>query len=221
MKNLIRLFSFLLLSFYVTSCDSDENEAISLGPTIFEIASDTENLSTLVQALEATGLDQVLNSPGSFTVLAPTNSDFSQFLDSAGFNSIVEVPTDLLTNILLNHVIAGELTSGLLSNGYANTLAVSDASATNLSIYINTDNGVTFNGVSSVTTADVIASNGVVHIVDGVIGLPTVVTFALADPNFSTLVQALTREDLTTDFVTLLSTPSSSSPSPFTVKFIE
>ena len=87
----------------------------------------------------------------------------------------------------------------------------------NLSIYINTDNGVTFNGHSYVVTADVNASNGVVHIVNDVIGLPTVVTFALADPNFSTLVQALTREDLTTDFVTLLSTPSSSSPSPFTV----
>ena len=46
MKNLIRLFSFLLLSVYLTSCDSDENEVIPLGPTIFEIASDTENLST-------------------------------------------------------------------------------------------------------------------------------------------------------------------------------
>ena len=48
-----------------------------------------------------------------------------------------------------------------------------------MSLYINTDDGVTFNGVSSVTTADVVASNGVVHIVDGVIGLPSVVTFAL------------------------------------------
>ena len=140
MKNLIRLFSFLLLSVYLTSCDSDENEVIPLGPTIFEIASDTESLSTLVQALEITGLDPVLNSPGSFTVLAPTNDDFTQFLASAGFNSLEEIPTDLLTNVLLNHVIAGELTSGLLSNGYANTLAVSDASSTNLSIYINTDN---------------------------------------------------------------------------------
>ena len=136
MKNLIRLFSFLLLSVYLTSCDSDENEVIPLGPTIFEIASDTENLSTLVQALEITGLDQVLNSPGSFTVLAPTNDHFTQFLVSAGFNSLEEIPTDLLTNVLLNHVIAGELTSGLLSNGYANTLAVSDASSTNLSIEI-------------------------------------------------------------------------------------
>ena len=61
-----------------------------------------------------------------------------------------------------------------------------------MSIYINTDNGVTFNGVSSVSTADVSASNGVVHVVDGVIGLPSIVTFALADPILSYLVQALT-----------------------------
>jgi uncharacterized surface protein with fasciclin (FAS1) repeats len=85
-----------------------------------------------------------------------------------------------------------------------------------MSIYINTDNGVTFNGVSSVTTADVVASNGIVHIVDNVIGLPTVVTFALADPNFEILVQALTRDDLTMDFVGLLNS-STSPPTPLTV----
>ena len=87
----------------------------------------------------------------------------------------------------------------------------------NMSIYINTDNGVTFNGVSSVTSADVVASNGIVHIVDAVIGLPTVVTFAVADPNFGILEQALTRPDLTQSFVGLLSIPAGSTPSPFTV----
>ena len=86
-----------------------------------------------------------------------------------------------------------------------------------MSLYINTDNGVSFNGVSNVLTADVTASNGVVHVVDGVIGLPSIVTFALADPNFEVLVQALTREDLTQDFVGLLSIPAGSTPSPFTV----
>jgi uncharacterized surface protein with fasciclin (FAS1) repeats len=86
-----------------------------------------------------------------------------------------------------------------------------------MSLYINTDNGVSFNGVSNVLTADVTASNGVVHVVDGVIGLPSIVTFALADPNFEVLVQALTREDLTQDFVGLLSIPAGSPPSPFTV----
>ena len=118
---------------------------------------------------------------------------------------------------LLNHVILGEVESSSLTNGYANTQAISGASGTNMSLYINTDNGVSFNGVSNVLTADVSASNGVVHVVDGVIGLPSIVTFALADPNFEILVQALTREDLTQDFVGLLSIPAGSAPSPFTV----
>jgi uncharacterized surface protein with fasciclin (FAS1) repeats len=72
-----------------------------------------------------------------------------------------------------------------------------------------------FNGISSVATADVEASNGVVHVVDAVIGLPTVVTFATADPTFETLVAALTREDHEEDFVSLLS--SSEEPAPYTV----
>ena len=60
------------------------------------------------------------------------------------------------------------------------------------------------------------AANGVVHIVDAVIALPTVVTFAVADPTFETLVAALTRADQP-DFVSVLSTPLGTSPAPFTV----
>lgn len=71
--------------------------------------------------------------------------------------------------------------------------------------------------VSAVTSADILAVNGVIHKVDAVIGLPSVVTFATADPNFSTLVSALTRNDLTTDFVSTLSTATGTSPAPFTV----
>ena len=74
-----------------------------------------------------------------------------------------------------------------------------------MSLYFNTTGGVEFNGISSVAQADVVGTNGIIHAVDAVIDLPTVVTFAAADPNFSTLVTALT--DLTpgTDFVNILS----------------
>ena len=219
MKNYFKILPILFLSLFITSCDSDDNDdgLCCAGSSIVDLASQTESLSTLVSALQVTGLDATLSSPGAFTVLAPTNDAFDSFLTSINASSLEDVPVDVLTNVLLNHVISGEVQSGSLTNGYANTQAISSASQTNMSIYINTDNGVSFNGVSSVTTADVIASNGVVHIVDGVIGLPSVVTFALADPNFEILVQALTREDLTQDFVGLLNIPSGSSPSPFTV----
>lgn len=80
-------------------------------------------------------------------------------------------------------------------------------------MFVNTSSGVKLNGVSTVTTANISASNGIIHIVDNVIGLPTVVTHALANPNFSTLVAALTRDDQP-DFAGILSGTESS---PFTV----
>jgi len=62
-------------------------------------------------------------------------------------------------------------------------------------LYFNVDGDVTFNGISNVTTADVVGTNGVIHAVDAVIGLPTIVDFALANPNLSSLVAALTSAD--------------------------
>jgi uncharacterized surface protein with fasciclin (FAS1) repeats len=71
-------------------------------------------------------------------------------------------------------------------------------------MFVNTAGGkVMLNGVATVTTADIIASNGVVHVVDKVIGLPTIVTHAL-NPNFTSLVGALTGAGQP-DFVTILS----------------
>ncbi|MGZ5264990.1 MAG: fasciclin domain-containing protein, partial [Kaistella sp.] len=94
------------------------------------------------------------------------------------------------------------------------TLAKGSASSTrNLSMYINTDSGVKINGISTVTKTDINATNGVIHKVDKVIGLPTVVTHAIANPNFTSLVAALTRSDMP-NFAGILSGTASS---PFTV----
>ena len=218
MKKQIQILAIALISIFIISCDDDnDNDNLCCAGTITDIASQQESLTTLVSALQATGLDAALTGDGPYTVLAPTNDAFDAFLASINATSLDDIPVDLLTNVLLNHVIVGDLESNSLSSGYANTQAISDSSNTNMSIYINTDNGVNFNGVSNVITADVAATNGVVHVVDAVIGLPSIVTFALADPNFEVLVQALTREDLTQDFVGLLSIPAGSPPSPFTV----
>ena len=223
MKNLLRLskLTFLLLiGFSVQSCsDDDDNVTPPPGPSnIVEIAMDTPDLSNLVAALSAAdgNLVDVL-SGGEFTVLAPTNEAFETFLTANGFMSLSEVPTDILSNILLNHVITGTVTSTNLADagsGYSTTNAT-NMDGDNLSLYFDTSSGVTFNGVSSVATADIVASNGIVHVVDEVIGLPTVVTFAVSNPALSTLVAALTRDDLTEDLVSILSTTDE--PSPFTV----
>ena len=223
MKNLLNNYKLLILLFVglmTISCSDDDDTPVSnpeLG-TIVEIAIDTPDLSNLVAALGAADGDLVTTlSGGEFTVLAPTNAAFETFLSENGFATLGDVPTDVLANILLNHVISGSVSStdlATLGAGYSTTNAT-NADGDKLSIYFNTSNGVVFNGVSSVAAADVTASNGIVHVVDAVIGLPTVVTFATADPTFETLVAALTREDHQEDFVSILS--SSDEPAPLTV----
>ena len=223
MKNLLKLskLTFLLfVGFSIQSCSDDDDDVTTpTGPSnIVEIAMDTPDLSNLVAALSVAdgNLVDVL-SGGEFTVLAPTNEAFETFLAANGFMSLSEVPTDVLSNILLNHVISGTVNSTNLvdaGSGYSTTNA-SNMDGDNLSLYFDTSSGVTFNGISSVVAADIVASNGIVHVVDEVIGLPTVVTFAVSNPALSTLVAAMTTEGLSVDIVSILS--SSDEPSPFTV----
>ena len=218
MKNLFRIIPIFLISLItLQSCNNNDDDNVEDVSTIVNLAVDSADLTSLVAALDRANLVSALNGEGPFTVLAPTNDAFAAFLSANNFNSLEDVPVDILTKVLLNHVISGSLISTDLSTGYANTLATSAASQTPLSIYVDTSNGVRFNGVSSVSAADILAVNGVIHKVDAVIGLPNIVTFATADPNFSTLVSALTRSDLTTDFVGVLSTDSATAPAPFTV----
>ncbi|MNX28469.1 Fasciclin domain protein [compost metagenome] len=204
---LIVLFSVLAIS-----CD-DDNDTAPVDNSITGIASNTPDLSILVQALEKTELTTTLQASGSYTVFAPTNAAFTAFLTTTPYATINDVPKAALTEILLNHVISTTLKSTDLTTGYIKTLAKGPASSTNtLSMYVNTaSNMVVLNGGAMVSTADIMASNGVIHIVDEVIGLPTIVTHATANPNFTSLVGALTGAGQP-DFVSILS-----GTGPFTV----
>ncbi len=218
MKNISKVIKLSLLTIaagITFSCSDDDNTSTPVqNNSITDIASGNANLSILVDALTRTDLDQTLDQSGSYTVFAPTNDAFTTFLAANGFSSLDEVPDAALKEILLNHVLSGSFNSSSLTTGYVKTLAKGSASSTNtLSMFVNTSSGVKLNGVSTVTTANISASNGIIHIVDNVIGLPTVVTHALANPNFSTLVAALTRDDQP-DFAGILSGTESS---PFTV----
>ncbi|MFT7251607.1 MAG: putative surface protein with fasciclin (FAS1) repeats, partial [Flavobacterium sp.] len=156
-------------------------------------------------------LVQTLSQAGSLTVFAPDNAAFATFLSANGYANLDAVPTAALKELLLNHVVAGTNLSTGLSTGYVKTLGKGAASTTNtLSMYIDTSNGVSLNGVSNVTQADIIATNGVIHKVSSVIGLPTVVTHAAANSSFTTLVGLL-------DGQGLVPTLNGTTSSPFTV----
>lgn len=216
MKILSRLkiaVAIISLTFFAISCDNDTVDTMPVADnTITGIAKSNSNFTILTQALVKADLAATLQEAGPFTVFAPTDAAFTAFLKTTPYATINDVPKEALTQILLNHVVSGAVKSTDLSTGYVKTLAKSVTSGTNtMSLYVNLKSGVKLNGVATVSTADVKASNGYIHIVDAVINLPTIVTHALANDNFTTLVGALTKAGQP-NFVSILSEAG-----PFTV----
>lgn len=202
------LFAFAALTTFV-ACNDDDGDDVK---NIVELAQSDANLSTLVAAVQRAGLEATLSGPGPFTVFAPTNAAFADLLKTLNLTKLEDVPVATLKSILLYHVVSGEVLSSQLTTGYVSSLSPFSTSSNNLSLYIETGSGVKINKSVSVTTANLSAANGVVHVVDKVIVPPTVVNIALDNANFSSLVAALTRADLGVDYVTLLS-----GAGPFTV----
>jgi uncharacterized surface protein with fasciclin (FAS1) repeats len=174
---------------------------------ITDLAIATPDLSILVQALQKANLVAALQADGPFTVFAPTNTAFQALLDSnASWNSLDDIPVDVLTNVLLFHVVSGNIKSTDLSDTYVNTLATGPNSEP-LSLQVEVTGGIEFNGDSKPVSGliDIEASNGVVHVIDKVMMPANVVTLALNNAGFTSLVAALTDSRHTTDFVSILS----------------
>lgn len=190
-KSILFLFIFGITSLLV-SCDQEDNINAKKSTTSNYLKS-KQNLSILVQALEATNLVETLNSDTKYTLFAPTNDAFNTFLSNNGFANLNAVPTATLKEILLNHVLIDNKTAQSLPVvGYVKTLATSNVSTNKLSLYVNKTNGVFLNDVAEVTSADNYTSNCVVHVVDAVIGLPTISKHLQANPQFSSLLNLLT-----------------------------
>ena len=207
MKNLLSITKMALIAltlFVATSCDDDDdNGNIIEGPsnTIADFVAGNPDYTSLLAALQQTNLDATLAGSGTFTVFAPNNAAFDAFLNGT---PLEDVDNDVLTQVLLNHVLNETKTSSELTTGYESNLATEASSNANISLYVDTSDGVVLNGQSTVTTADIETDNGVIHAVDTVIELPTIVTFATTNPALSSLVAALTDEGNTT-FTDLLS----------------
>eukprot|EP01029_Cantina_marsupialis_P000399 TRINITY_DN10315_c0_g1_i1.p1 TRINITY_DN10315_c0_g1~~TRINITY_DN10315_c0_g1_i1.p1 ORF type:complete len:602 (-),score=81.93 TRINITY_DN10315_c0_g1_i1:91-1782(-) len=164
--------------------------------TIVDIAVGNADFSILVDALSKAGLVDALNGTGSFTVFAPTNAAFQNLFTALGVTGIEDLSAEALTPILLYHVIGSEVKSTQLSNGYVETLSAFMPGDHAIKLLVDLESGVQINGMSNVTSADIMASNGVIHIIDEVLLPPTVVDIAIANPSFTHLVAAVVKADL-------------------------
>jgi uncharacterized surface protein with fasciclin (FAS1) repeats len=170
---------------------------------IVDVAASTAALSTLVTALQTAELDATLAGPGPFTVFAPTNAAFGT-LSAGSLDLLLEADNRaILVDLLGYHVVAGEIEAADLTDGQ--TLTTVEGGTLEVSV---AGGEVRVNGVL-VSTADVGASNGVVHLIDGVLTQTLdVVQRASIEPALSTLVTAVVAADLA---------GALSGPGPFTV----
>lgn len=166
--------------------------------TIVEVAVANPNFSSLVTAVSTAGLVDALSGEGPFTVFAPTDDAFAA-LDSATLTDLLNNPESLgaLQGILTYHVVPGRITAedlgldvaalfkGEAISGYLQTLNGADLR------FDITPFGVLINGDTMVTTPDIEASNGIIHVIDKVLLPPQDIVDTAIAAGFNTLVAAV------------------------------
>lgn len=140
--------------------------------TIIDVAVGAGTFTTLAAALTAADLVTTLQGDGPFTVFAPTDEAFAAL--PAGLLDALLLPenVDVLRSILTYHVVAGAVLAADVTTGDVTTVEGS-------TIAVDTSAGVVLNGTANVTATDIMASNGVIHVIDAVILPPDVDVSAL------------------------------------------
>ena len=130
---------------------------------IVQIASEAGTFNTLVAAVKAAGLAETLQGPGPFTVFAPTDAAFAK-LPAGTVESLLADPKKL-ASILTFHVVAGKVTSGDIVK--ANGAKPTTVNGAPLDVVVR--GGKVYVNGAQVVTADIVASNGVIHVIDAVL----------------------------------------------------
>lgn len=130
---------------------------------IVQIAVENGSFTTLVAALKAAGLVETLEGPGPFTVFAPTDVAFANLPAGTVQGLLADKPE--LTAVLTYHVVAGKV----MAADIVKTNGATPATVNGQSLDIVVRNGKVYVNGAQVVTADIVASNGVIHVIDGVL----------------------------------------------------
>lgn len=172
--------------------------------TIDTVAATNGSFDTLVLALQTAGLDTVLaDAAGKFTVFAPTDAAFDDFLADAGITAADLLASPDLADILLYHVISGAEVNAAAATAIAGN-TVEMANTDNMALSLSTAD--LFANLSKISAPNVDASNGIIHVIDTVLTPPTdtaaptqtITQIAQASPDFTVLVAALQAAGLDT-----------------------
>jgi transforming growth factor-beta-induced protein len=206
MKRWFKYLAALGLVASLTACGGGDDEHPAPG-NIAEVAQ-SNNLTALGAAVTKAGLATALTDPNaSLTVFAPTDAAFSALATKLGFASagalVDALPASTLASILTYHVLPARKSAADLAAGGAMQPTLYTFEGTSAKLTLSTTAGVQISDAAltsaNVTTADVPASNGVVHVIDKVLvppGVLNIVQMAQVNPIFSTLVGAVVTANL-------------------------
>lgn len=164
-RQLLHVFVFLLAIVTIQACGDDDDDPVSPGngddedSNIAEVAQSEDNYSTLVSNLEDADLLSTLEEEGPFTVFAPTNDAF----DNLPEGLLDDLSSDELAEILNYHIVESQIASEDLDSAQTVETAADDE------LFVTVNGDVVVNDSATVTSADIGASNGVIHEVDAVL----------------------------------------------------
>ncbi|AZQ44778.1 fasciclin domain-containing protein [Nonlabens ponticola] len=193
MRFLYLLFAFSLI---ISCTDEDDNNNVINGPSALDFVSESPDHTILLQALERTRLDESLETSNNLTIFAPNDNAFRQFLAANNFGSVNSIPEDLLTLVLQYHIQNEVKTTDQLGSQYFKTLATVDNDQLDVFVSKDEEDNLRLNNEADVILADEIVSNGVIHVIDDVLDIPSVVTLIAANPDFDLLEESLRQEGL-------------------------
>lgn len=177
----MKLFSTIVLATLMTTSAVYAKDvmvggaAMSDGKTIAENAPNAKNLTTLVAALKAAGLVETLNGAGPFTVFAPTNEAFAALPKGTVENLLKPENKETLKKVLLYHVVPANASAAaamkMVKDDGGSHMAKT-AEGESLTLKTSSDKLTVTDasgGTATVTQADVVQKNGVVHVIDKVL----------------------------------------------------
>jgi uncharacterized surface protein with fasciclin (FAS1) repeats len=169
MRFLVIVGLIAAVALVIAACGGDDGTTTSPSPSesaaakdIVATATEAGSFTTLTAALDAAGLVETLQGEGPFTVFAPDDAAFAK-LPKGTVDKLLKDPTGELTQILTYHVVPGEYPSSALTDG----MKLKTVQGQDITITIK--NGVVYADDAAVTTADIQCSNGIIHVIDGVL----------------------------------------------------
>lgn len=186
------------LAFGLVACNTDDTPDPIPQKDIVDVVEESADFNTLEAAITQAGLVETLRSAGPFTVFAPTDNAFTDYLGNNNLTADQLLANPALSDILTYHVVPGSVMASQVSPGPVTSVNTGD-------FYVSQDptGGLWINGTAQIIETDISASNGVIHVLDYVIYPPSqsIAQIAVgmteaAEPEFTQLVGALSRAGL-------------------------